>query len=72
MAKFPNRVLVYGVEGGFPMFFDVDGRGSEIFPTGMCTVIVVLLGIIKMWDLTDIISVICDISCSNSKKKTEK
>ncbi|MED6217773.1 hypothetical protein PIB30_020744 [Stylosanthes scabra] len=33
VAKFPNRVLVYGVEGGFPIFFDVDGRGSEIFPT---------------------------------------
>ncbi|XP_010247737.1 PREDICTED: eukaryotic translation initiation factor 2D [Nelumbo nucifera] len=33
VAKFPNRVLVYGVEGGFPMLFDVDGRGNEIFPT---------------------------------------
>ncbi|KAK4285070.1 hypothetical protein QN277_001814 [Acacia crassicarpa] len=33
VAKFQNRVLVYGVEGGFPMFFDVDGRGSDIFPT---------------------------------------
>lgn len=25
---------MYAVEGGFPMFFDVDGRGSEIYPTG--------------------------------------
>ncbi|XP_058097561.1 uncharacterized protein LOC131242743 [Magnolia sinica] len=33
VAKFPNRVHVYGVEGGFPMIFDVDGRGNEIFPT---------------------------------------
>ncbi|RDX97928.1 Eukaryotic translation initiation factor 2D, partial [Mucuna pruriens] len=33
VAKFQNRVHVYAVEGGFPMFFDVDGRGSEIFPT---------------------------------------
>ncbi|XP_031397752.1 eukaryotic translation initiation factor 2D isoform X2 [Punica granatum] len=34
VAKLQNRVHVYTVEGGFPMFFDVDGRGSEIFPTG--------------------------------------
>uniref|UniRef100_A0A2P2KQU3 SUI1 domain-containing protein n=3 Tax=Rhizophora mucronata TaxID=61149 RepID=A0A2P2KQU3_RHIMU len=33
VSKFQNRVHVYSVEGGFPMFFDVDGRGSEIFPT---------------------------------------
>ncbi|XVE60665.1 hypothetical protein DITRI_Ditri05aG0146600 [Diplodiscus trichospermus] len=33
VAKFQNRVHVYGVEGGFPMFFDVDGRGTEIYPT---------------------------------------
>lgn len=33
VAKFQNRVLVYGVEGGFPMFFDTDGRGSDIYPT---------------------------------------
>ncbi|XP_021760843.1 eukaryotic translation initiation factor 2D-like [Chenopodium quinoa] len=33
LAKFQNRVLVYGVEGGFPMFFDADGRGSELYPT---------------------------------------
>ncbi|KAJ6877720.1 eukaryotic translation initiation factor 2D [Populus alba x Populus x berolinensis] len=33
VSKFVNRVHVYGVEGNFPMFFDVDGRGSEIFPT---------------------------------------
>lgn len=33
VSKFVNRVHLYGVEGNFPMFFDVDGRGSEIFPT---------------------------------------
>ncbi|KAI3986403.1 hypothetical protein MKX01_037685 [Papaver californicum] len=33
VAKFPNRSLVYGIEGGYPMLFDVDGRGNEIFPT---------------------------------------
>lgn len=33
VSKFVNRVHLYGVEGSFPMFFDVDGRGSEIFPT---------------------------------------
>ncbi|KAG8378557.1 hypothetical protein BUALT_Bualt08G0149300 [Buddleja alternifolia] len=33
VSKYPNRVLVYGVEGDCPMFFDSDGRGSEIFPT---------------------------------------
>ncbi|XP_042495319.1 eukaryotic translation initiation factor 2D [Macadamia integrifolia] len=33
IAKFPNRAHVYGVEGGFPILFDVDGRGTEIFPT---------------------------------------
>ncbi|KGN63082.1 eukaryotic translation initiation factor 2D [Cucumis sativus] len=33
VAKFQNRVHIYSVEGGFPMFFDVDGRGNEIFPT---------------------------------------
>ncbi|KAL8060040.1 hypothetical protein ABFX02_03G127400 [Erythranthe guttata] len=31
--KYPNRILVYGLEGDCPMFFDCDGRGSEIFPT---------------------------------------
>lgn len=34
MAKFQTRVHVYAVEGGFPVFFDIDGRGSDIFPTG--------------------------------------
>ncbi|KAF5738822.1 eukaryotic translation initiation factor 2D isoform X2 [Tripterygium wilfordii] len=34
VSKFQNRVHVYGVEGGFPMFFDIDGRRTEIFPTG--------------------------------------
>lgn len=33
VAKYPNRILVYSLEGGAPMFFDVDSRGSEIFPT---------------------------------------
>ncbi|KAL0351246.1 UNVERIFIED_CONTAM: Eukaryotic translation initiation factor 2D [Sesamum calycinum] len=33
VSKYPNRVLVYGVEGDCPMFYDGDGRGSEIFPT---------------------------------------
>lgn len=33
VSRFPNRILVYGLEGGFPMFFDVDGRGNEIYPT---------------------------------------
>ncbi|XP_072970579.1 uncharacterized protein [Typha angustifolia] len=33
VTKYANRVHVYGIEGGLPMLFDVDGRGSEIFPT---------------------------------------
>ncbi|KAL0326446.1 UNVERIFIED_CONTAM: Eukaryotic translation initiation factor 2D [Sesamum radiatum] len=33
VSKYPNRVLVYGLEGDCPMFYDGDGRGSEIFPT---------------------------------------
>uniref|UniRef100_A0A3Q7IWU7 SUI1 domain-containing protein n=1 Tax=Solanum lycopersicum TaxID=4081 RepID=A0A3Q7IWU7_SOLLC len=33
VSKYPNRVLVYGLEGECPMFFDVDGRGRDIFPT---------------------------------------
>ncbi|XP_078172323.1 eukaryotic translation initiation factor SUI1 family protein [Carex rostrata] len=33
VSKYPNRVHVYGIEGGFPMLFDIDGRGSEIYPT---------------------------------------
>lgn len=33
VAKLTNRALVYAVEGGPPMLFDVDGRGNEIFPT---------------------------------------
>ncbi|XP_052202315.1 uncharacterized protein LOC127808042 [Diospyros lotus] len=33
VAKFPNRVHVYGLEGDCPIFFDVDGRGNEVFPT---------------------------------------
>ncbi|KAF2609109.1 hypothetical protein F2Q68_00046262 [Brassica cretica] len=33
VSKFQNRVLVYSIEGGCPMFFDIDGRGNEILPT---------------------------------------
>lgn len=33
VAKLPNRVHIYGVEGGLPVLFDVDGRGKDIFPT---------------------------------------
>ncbi|KAL8110128.1 uncharacterized protein LOC141672571 [Apium graveolens] len=33
VAKYPNRVLVYGIENDVPIFFDVDGRGSQIFPS---------------------------------------
>ncbi|KAI4331910.1 hypothetical protein L6164_016858 [Bauhinia variegata] len=33
VVKLQNRVHVYSVEGSFPMFFDIDGRGTEIFPT---------------------------------------
>ncbi|KAG9137372.1 hypothetical protein Leryth_017712 [Lithospermum erythrorhizon] len=33
VSKYPNRVLVYGIEGDCPIFFDVDGRGTQIFPT---------------------------------------
>ncbi|KAM7260116.1 hypothetical protein ACFE04_015857 [Oxalis oulophora] len=33
VSKFQNRTQVYTVEGAFPMFFDVDGRGSDIYPT---------------------------------------
>ncbi|CAN1181352.1 Eukaryotic translation initiation factor 2D [Linum perenne] len=33
VAKLQTRVLVYSVEGDFPVFFDIDGRGTEIYPT---------------------------------------
>ncbi|CAI0459109.1 unnamed protein product [Linum tenue] len=33
VAKLRNRVLVYSVEGDFLMLFDIDGRGTEIYPT---------------------------------------
>lgn len=33
VSKHPNRVLVYSLEGGLPMFFDVDSRGTTIYPT---------------------------------------
>ncbi|KAF9587127.1 hypothetical protein IFM89_039644 [Coptis chinensis] len=39
VSKYPNRVLVYSVqnegEPAFPMLFDVDGRGIDIFPTDL-------------------------------------
>lgn len=34
---------MYGVEGGFPMFFDTDGRGSDIYPTGKIYFVVLLV-----------------------------
>lgn len=37
LAKYPNRSHVYSIEGEFPMLFDVDGRGTEIFPTGVAS-----------------------------------
>lgn len=40
IVKLQNRVHVYGVEGGFPMFFDIDGRGTEIFPTGSSSLLI--------------------------------
>ncbi|KAL6974909.1 hypothetical protein U1Q18_044222 [Sarracenia purpurea var. burkii] len=46
VSKFPNRVHVYGLEGGFPMFFDVDGRGTEIFPTGNCLLMLPFFGLL--------------------------
>ncbi|KAL2467469.1 eukaryotic translation initiation factor SUI1 family protein [Forsythia ovata] len=33
VSKYPNRVLVFALEGDYPVFFDSDGRGKEIFPT---------------------------------------
>ncbi|KAL2490180.1 eukaryotic translation initiation factor SUI1 family protein [Abeliophyllum distichum] len=33
VSKYPNRVLVFALEGDYPIFFDSDGRGKEIFPT---------------------------------------
>ncbi|KAL4559634.1 hypothetical protein LXL04_031777 [Taraxacum kok-saghyz] len=33
VSKHPNRVLIYSLEGGLPIFFDVDSRGTTIFPT---------------------------------------
>ncbi|CAI9778179.1 unnamed protein product [Fraxinus pennsylvanica] len=33
VSKYPNRVLVYGLEGDCPLIFDSNGRGMEIFPT---------------------------------------
>eukprot|EP00271_Cylindrocystis_brebissonii_P015461 TRINITY_DN38362_c0_g1_i1.p1 TRINITY_DN38362_c0_g1~~TRINITY_DN38362_c0_g1_i1.p1 ORF type:complete len:719 (+),score=126.68 TRINITY_DN38362_c0_g1_i1:240-2396(+) len=33
VTKLANRALVYAVEGGPPLFFDVDGRGNHILPT---------------------------------------
>ncbi|KAJ9559726.1 hypothetical protein OSB04_004886 [Centaurea solstitialis] len=33
VSKHPNRLLIYSLEGGLPMFFDVDSRGTNVFPT---------------------------------------
>nr|XP_043637192.1 eukaryotic translation initiation factor 2D [Erigeron canadensis] len=33
VSKHPNRLLIYCLEGGLPIFFDVDSRGTSIFPT---------------------------------------
>ncbi|KAJ7541784.1 hypothetical protein O6H91_10G076500 [Diphasiastrum complanatum] len=33
VAKLSNRAHVFIVDGGLPMLFDVDNRGSEIYPT---------------------------------------
>ncbi|CAL9759468.1 unnamed protein product [Musa acuminata subsp. burmannicoides] len=33
VAKYSNKVHVYVIEGGLPMLFDIDGRGTEIYPT---------------------------------------
>ncbi|GAA0172036.1 translation initiation factor [Lithospermum erythrorhizon] len=33
VSKYPNRILLYCIEGECPILFDVDGRGIEIFPT---------------------------------------
>ncbi|XP_020519093.1 eukaryotic translation initiation factor 2D isoform X1 [Amborella trichopoda] len=33
VAKYPNRAHAYAIEGGPPVLFDVDGRGTDIFPT---------------------------------------
>ncbi|KAJ8497850.1 hypothetical protein OPV22_008402 [Ensete ventricosum] len=34
-AKYSNKVHVYVIEGGLPMLFDIDGQGTEIYPTGI-------------------------------------
>ncbi|XP_042463100.1 eukaryotic translation initiation factor 2D-like isoform X2 [Zingiber officinale] len=33
VVKCSNKVHVYVIEGGLPMLFDIDGRGTEIYPT---------------------------------------
>ncbi|VFQ89119.1 unnamed protein product [Cuscuta campestris] len=38
VSKYPNRILVYGLEGDCPLFFDSDGRGNKIFPTERCDI----------------------------------
>ncbi|WOL03405.1 hypothetical protein Cni_G12125 [Canna indica] len=35
VAKYTNRVHVYSIEGGIPMLFDIDGQGTEIYPTAI-------------------------------------
>ncbi|PRQ22403.1 hypothetical protein RchiOBHm_Chr6g0249911 [Rosa chinensis] len=46
VSKHQNRVLVYGIEGGFPMFFDIDGFGKEIFPQ---------VSFYALWEVPDIL-----------------
>lgn len=33
LSKLNNRSLVYGIEGGDPLFFDPTGHGDRLFPT---------------------------------------
>jgi translation initiation factor 2D len=33
LAKYPNHALVYAIEGEFPMIFNIDARGHDLFPT---------------------------------------
>ncbi|KAK1324018.1 hypothetical protein QJS10_CPA02g00804 [Acorus calamus] len=51
VAKFPNRAHLYGIEGGFPMIFDVDGRGTEIYPTGCMSI----LAVYALWMVPDLL-----------------
>ncbi|RLN09659.1 eukaryotic translation initiation factor 2D [Panicum miliaceum] len=33
LAKYPTHALVYAIEGEFPMIFNIDARGHDLFPT---------------------------------------